>query len=101
MRIRHFSSSRLAFYEKIGATLESIKNSGTFKQERTITSPQQGKIVVEPTRSVINFCANNYLGLCNDPSIKEAAKKAIDTYGAGLGSVRFICGTQVIINDFI
>jgi len=99
MRIRHFSSSRKSFYDKIGITLDSIKNAGTFKQERTIISPQQGKIMVKPSKSVINFCANNYLGLCNDPSIKEAAKHAIDKYGVGLGSVRFICGTQVIINE--
>lgn len=71
-----------------------IKTAGTFKTERIIRSPQTDSILVGQ-REVINFCANNYLGLCNNESIKKAAHEAIDKYGAGLGSVRFICGTQV------
>lgn len=97
-RSRLFSTSRSGFYKRIESTLQEIKAAGTFKSERIITSPQSGDIVVGDGAKVVNFCANNYLGLCNDPSIKEAAKTAINEYGAGLGSVRFICGTQVHCN---
>lgn len=86
-------TTRADFYRRIQGSLSDIERAGTLKPERVITSPQSGDIKVG-AKQVVNFCANNYLGLCNDASIKETSKKAIDEYGAGLGSVRFICGTQ-------
>ncbi len=76
--------------------LQEIKDAGLYKEERVITSQQDADIRVEPGREVINFCANNYLGLANHPDLLEAAKEGIDRYGFGLASVRFICGTQDI-----
>lgn len=76
--------------------LKSIKNDGLYKTERIITSPQGAVITTDGGTEVINFCANNYLGLSSHPRITEAAKSAIDRYGYGLSSVRFICGTQDI-----
>ena len=76
--------------------LEEIKNSGLFKEERIITSPQDAVIKISTGEEVINFCANNYLGLSNHPSVIQAAKDAMDTHGFGMSSVRFICGTQDI-----
>ena len=76
--------------------LESIKDDGLYKTERIITSPQGAVITTDDGREVINFCANNYLGLSSHPRVTEAAKKAIDRRGFGLSSVRFICGTQDI-----
>lgn len=75
--------------------LSEIEKAGLYKQERVITSPQGAEILVK-NKEVINFCANNYLGLSSHPTVIEAAKKAIDTHGFGLSSVRFICGTQDI-----
>ena len=86
-------------YGKIGAALQheinDIREAGLFKQERIITSPQAAEIVANG-KQVLNFCANNYLGLSSHPQVNRAAKKAIDTHGFGLSSVRFICGTQDI-----
>ena len=76
--------------------LEGIKEAGLFKNERIITSPQAAEITIEGGQQVLNFCANNYLGLSSHPKVIEAAKAAIDTHGFGLSSVRFICGTQDI-----
>jgi glycine C-acetyltransferase len=76
--------------------LEEIENAGLFKKERIIITPQGADIKVSSGAAVINFCANNYLGLSADPKVLEAAKKAIDDYGYGMSSVRFICGTQNI-----
>lgn len=76
--------------------LENIKNAGLYKKERIITSPQGAEITLDTGAKVINFCANNYLGLSSHPAVIEAAKKAIDTHGFGMSSVRFICGTQDI-----
>lgn len=76
--------------------LENIKNAGLYKKERIITSPQGADITLDTGAEVINFCANNYLGLSSHPVVLEAAKKAIDTHGFGMSSVRFICGTQDI-----
>lgn len=76
--------------------LEEIKSSGLFKKERIITSPQAAEITLEDGSKVLNFCANNYLGLSSHPMVIEAAKKAIDSHGYGMSSVRFICGTQDI-----
>lgn len=77
--------------------IDEIKAAGTYKTERVITSPQNSEISVEnSSKKVLNFCANNYLGLSANDEIKEHAKKIMDQYGAGLSSVRFICGTQTI-----
>lgn len=76
--------------------LAEIEQAGLYKKERIIVSPQGAEIEVEGGRKVINFCANNYLGLSAHPAVIEAAKKALDTHGYGLSSVRFICGTQNI-----
>ncbi|KQS42016.1 glycine C-acetyltransferase [Pedobacter sp. Leaf194] len=74
--------------------LEEIENAGLFKRERIIVTPQGADIKVSSGAEVINFCANNYLGLSSHPKVIEAAKKAIDNHGYGMSSVRFICGTQ-------
>jgi len=76
--------------------IESIKEAGLFKKERIITSAQAAQITIQGGREVLNFCANNYLGLSSHPKVIEAAKAAIDSHGFGLSSVRFICGTQDI-----
>jgi len=76
--------------------LTSIEQAGLYKNERVIISPQGAKIRVADGKEVLNFCANNYLGLSNNPSLIEAAKKGLDTHGYGVSSVRFICGTQDI-----
>ena len=73
---------------------ERLRSSGLYKEERVITSPQGSNIGVEGRGNVLNFCANNYLGLSNHPDIVDAAKAALDRWGFGLSSVRFICGTQ-------
>ena len=80
-------------YKKI---ISDIKDEGLYKAERTITSTQNIEISTEQDSHVLNFCANNYLGLANDPEIIATAKKALDDYGFGLASVRFICGTQTV-----
>jgi glycine C-acetyltransferase len=82
--------------EKLEAQLQEIKDNGLYKTERIITSPQDAVIRLNDGKEVINFCANNYLGLSSHPKVLEAAKKAIDTHGFGMSSVRFICGTQDI-----
>ncbi len=74
--------------------LESIREAGLFKDERIITSPQGAEITISTGEKVLNFCANNYLGLSNSPELIRAAKEAMDTRGYGMSSVRFICGTQ-------
>lgn len=74
--------------------LAAIKEAGLYKEERVIVTPQGADIKVESGQEVINFCANNYLGLSSHPKVVEAAKKAIDSHGYGMSSVRFICGTQ-------
>jgi len=74
--------------------LEQIDNDGLYKRERIIVTPQGADIKISSGQEVINFCANNYLGLSSHPHVIEAAKKAIDKYGYGMSSVRFICGTQ-------
>lgn len=76
--------------------LEAIKEAGLYKRERIITTPQGADIKTTAGKEVINFCANNYLGLSSHPRVIEAAKQAIDSHGYGLSSVRFICGTQDI-----
>jgi len=81
---------------ELEAEIAGIKAAGLYKNERVITSPQSADITIEGGKEVINFCANNYLGLSSHPKVTEAAKKAIDTHGFGMSSVRFICGTQDI-----
>jgi glycine C-acetyltransferase len=81
--------------QRIGKEIEDIKASGLYKSERVISSPQGAEIIVNG-KTVLNFCANNYLGLSSHPKVIEAAHKAIDTHGYGMSSVRFICGTQDI-----
>jgi len=76
--------------------IEGIKEAGLYKKERIITSAQGAEITIQGGQQVLNFCANNYLGLSSHPKVIEAAKAAIDTHGFGLSSVRFICGTQDI-----
>ena len=99
-------------YKKLQPVLEkelnSIREAGLYKKERVITTRQAAEIRTEDGKEVINFCANNYLGLSSHPRVIAAAKKAIDTHGFGLSSVRFICGTQDIhkelerkISDFL
>ncbi len=83
------------FVSRIQAELEEIETAGLFKKERIITSEQGAEIIVNG-KKVLNFCANNYLGLSSHPKVIEAAHKAIDTHGYGMSSVRFICGTQDI-----
>ena len=95
------------FAKRIGNELEEIKTAGLYKNERIITSDQGAEIEVGG-KMVLNFCANNYLGLSANPKVIDAAKKTIDKRGYGLSSVRFICGTQDIhkelekkISDFL
>jgi glycine C-acetyltransferase len=76
--------------------LAAIEEAGLYKKERIITSPQAAEITIQGGQTVLNFCANNYLGLSSHPKVIQAAKKAIDTHGFGMSSVRFICGTQDI-----
>ena len=85
-----------AIQQHLRQELESIRESGLFKKERIITSPQEAVIKLESGEEVINFCANNYLGLSNHPAVVQAAKDALDSHGFGMSSVRFICGTQDI-----
>ena len=80
--------------QRYAETLEEIRGAGLFKSERIITSPQSAEITLADGRKVLNFCANNYLGLADHPDIIAAAKDALDTHGFGMASVRFICGTQ-------
>ncbi|MDP5062881.1 MAG: glycine C-acetyltransferase [Maribacter sp.] len=82
--------------EHLQQEIESIKNDGLFKEERIIVSPQDAVIKINTGQEVINFCANNYLGLSSHPDVIQAAKDAMDTHGFGMSSVRFICGTQDI-----
>ncbi len=85
-----------SFQQVLQKELQSIREAGLFKKERVITTPQGADIKTTDGKSVINFCANNYLGLSSHPRVLEAAKRAIDTHGFGMSSVRFICGTQDI-----
>ncbi|MBL0314327.1 MAG: glycine C-acetyltransferase [Flavobacteriales bacterium] len=84
------------FQQHLQKELQSIQDAGLFKRERIITTPQGAVIKTTDGKEVLNFCANNYLGLSSHPVVLEAAKKAIDSHGFGMSSVRFICGTQDI-----
>ena len=82
--------------EHLQSELQAIVDNGIFKSERIITSPQGAEITISTGETVLNFCANNYLGLSSHPEVVQAAKDALDTHGFGMSSVRFICGTQDI-----
>ena len=83
-----------SFYQHLDATLAQIRSDGFFKRERQIASPQSALLKLDSGAQVINFCANNYLGLADDPRLIAAAKQGLDEFGFGMASVRFICGTQ-------
>lgn len=85
-----------SFYQAVQIQISEIKAAGLYKEERVIASPQNAHISISGGRNVINFCANNYLGLADHPEIIEAAKASYSKYGFGMASVRFICGTQNI-----
>jgi glycine C-acetyltransferase len=82
--------------EQLAKELEEIREAGLYKEERIITTPQSAHIETDKAGDVLNFCANNYLGLSSHPDVIKAAKEAIDSHGFGMSSVRFICGTQDI-----
>ncbi|MAW61245.1 MAG: glycine C-acetyltransferase [Planctomycetes bacterium] len=84
------------FEAQLAAELDEIREAGLYKEERVIVTPQDALIKVSTGQEVLNFCANNYLGLSDDPALIEAARKSLDTHGFGMSSVRFICGTQDI-----
>ena len=88
--------STKGFYSHLTAQIEQVKEDGLYKAERIITTAQQPQIAVNTGEEVINFCANNYLGLANHPELIAAAKTGLDEHGFGMASVRFICGTQDI-----
>ena len=85
--------SAISSFEK---ELEAIREAGTWRSERIITTPQRSRIDTTERGAVVNMCANNYLGLSDSPELIEAAKASYDKWGFGLSSVRFICGTQEI-----
>ena len=82
--------------EHLEQELADIKEAGLYKKERIITSKQGAEITVDTGETVLNFCANNYLGLSSHPEVIQAAKDTLDSHGFGMSSVRFICGTQDI-----
>ncbi len=84
------------FLDRLATQTEDLKGAGLFKPERVLSSPQQPVVKLADGRELINLCANNYLALANDPSVRAAAHAAIDRYGYGMASVRFICGTQEV-----
>ena len=85
-----------AFTDHLEARAEEIKSAGLYKSERVIASPQDAEITLDDGTTVVNFCANNYLGLADDPRLVEAAQRAVAEHGYGMASVRFICGTQTV-----
>jgi glycine C-acetyltransferase len=90
------SSNNASFYAHLNNQIEQVKEDGLYKAERVITTAQQPNIAVASGEAVVNFCANNYLGLANHPELIAAAKAGLDEHGFGMASVRFICGTQDI-----
>lgn len=84
------------YYHELSQSLQELKETGLYKSERIIKSPQQAVIKLDNGSEVINLCANNYLGLSDHPTLIESAKRAVDEFGYGMSSVRFICGTQTI-----
>ena len=95
--LRRLSTLTEIVNKRLNAELDSIRQAGTWKTERIISTSQSSHIkVANSSKELLNFCANNYLGLANNSQIIQSAKQALDDYGAGLSSVRFICGTQII-----
>src|SRR5439155_19915787 len=88
-----------SFRKHLQQQLEEIRAGGTYKRERVITSPQAARIRVGDSPPVLNLCANNYLGLAAHPAVVQAAREALDRWGYGLSSVRFICGTQSVLKQ--
>lgn len=84
------------FLDQLAAQTEELRSEGLYKTERVLASPQDSVITLEDGSEVVNLCANNYLGLANDDALVETAKEALDSYGYGMASVRFICGTQTV-----
>src|SRR5260370_3485778 len=84
------------FESHLNEQISSIRSQGLYKRERFLSTPQRAHIGTSDGRDVLNLCANNYLGLADHPEVIEAAKEALDRWGLGLASVRFICGTQEI-----
>lgn len=82
------------FYADLSARLDDLRAEGLYKDERIITSPQKAAVTIADGSAVLNFCANNYLGLADNPALVDAAKQGLDSHGFGMASVRFICGTQ-------
>src|SRR5438094_6487907 len=82
------------FRSRVSSQLEEIRAAGTYKRERVIVTPQGATIRVSDGKPVLNLCANNYLGLAQHPAVVAAAKEALNRWGYGMASVRFICGTQ-------
>ena len=89
----------MTLVSEVRRALQDIREQGLYKQERVIHSPQSNHIEIGAGQSVLNLCANNYLGLANHPEVVAAAHEALDRWGYGLSSVRFICGTQDIHKD--
>ena len=89
-------NNSVSFYNHIQEQITQVKAEGLYKAERVITTAQQANIAVNTGEKVINFCANNYLGLANHPALIAGAKAGLDEHGFGMASVRFICGTQDI-----
>jgi glycine C-acetyltransferase len=85
--------------DELSKELAQIREAGLYKEERVLVTPQGPKVRVQGGREVLNFCANNYLGLSSHPRILAAARKALDDHGYGMSSVRFICGTQDLHKD--
>ncbi|MDA6076546.1 hypothetical protein O0544_07465 [Edwardsiella anguillarum] len=85
------------FYQQLAQQLVATRAEGLYKTERIITSAQQAEIAVADGSRVLNFCANNYLGLADHPALIAAAKEGMDSHGFGMASVRFICGTRIAI----
>src|SRR3970282_1599063 len=92
--LRKPNGTAMSLTARYAAELDAIRAQGLFKSERVITSPQAAEITLADGRVVLNFCANNYLGLADHPDVIAAAKEALDSHGFGMASVRFICGTQ-------
>jgi len=88
--------SKADFYQNLATQLEQLKDQGLYKQERPMITPQASQITTADQQPMINLCANNYLGLANDSDVTQAAHQALDEFGYGMASVRFICGTQSI-----
>lgn len=88
------------FQDFLKTELQSIKDAGLYKSERIIVTPQDAEIKLATGETVLNFCANNYLGLSSNPTVIEGAKKALDSRGYGMSSVRFICGPKIFIKNW-